>query len=147
MHPDHLGNVAVRCIQHSLQKDLNIPSRWVASKPLVTPHMEKKCLQFALRYLHWKFTVPGVRSWWLEKGPVVWWICLSVHVQQRIKGIWVQKLTPEYFLYLAVSMPKNLQSVIKAKGHTTKWCIIHVYVFCMIYYSVLRCFILIFELM
>ena len=43
-----------------------------------------------------------------------------------IKGISVQKLTPEYFLYLAVSMPKNLQNVIKAKGHTTKWCIIHV---------------------
>ena len=35
MHPDHLGNVSVRCIQHSLQKDLNIPSRCVASKPLV----------------------------------------------------------------------------------------------------------------
>ena len=64
--------------------------------------------------------------WWLEKGHVVWWNCLSVHVQQRIKGIWVQKLTPESFLYLAVSMPKKLQSVIQAKHHTTKWCIVHI---------------------
>ena len=52
MHPDHLGNVSVRCIQRSLQKDLNIPSRRAAYKPLLTPHMGKKCLQFALKYLH-----------------------------------------------------------------------------------------------
>ena len=26
MHPDHLGNVSVRCVQHSLQKDLKIPT-------------------------------------------------------------------------------------------------------------------------
>ena len=32
------------------------------------------------------------------------------------KGIWVQKLTPEYSLYLAVSMPQKIQSVIKAKA-------------------------------
>ena len=49
MHPDHLGNVSVRCIQHSLQKDLSIPN---VSKPLPTPHMRKKSLQFALRYLY-----------------------------------------------------------------------------------------------
>ena len=44
MHPDHLGNVSVRCIQQSLQKDLNIPSRRAASKPLLTPHMRNRCL-------------------------------------------------------------------------------------------------------
>ena len=42
-------------------------------------------------------------------------------LQQRIKDIWVKELTPEFFLNLAVSMPKRLQSVIKAKGHTTKY--------------------------
>ena len=52
VRPDHLGNVAVRCIQHNLQKDLNILSRHAASKPLLTPHMRNWCLQFALRYLH-----------------------------------------------------------------------------------------------
>ena len=52
MHPDHLGNVSVRCNQHCLQKDLNIPSRRAASKPLLTSHMRNRCLQFALRYLH-----------------------------------------------------------------------------------------------
>ena len=30
--------------------------------------------------------------------------------------IWVQKLTPEYFLNLAVSMPKDFQSLIKPKA-------------------------------
>ena len=52
MHPDHLGNVSVRCIQQNRQKDLNIPSRRAASKPLLTPHTRNRCLQFALRYLH-----------------------------------------------------------------------------------------------
>ena len=52
MHPDHFGNVFVRCIQHRLQKDLNIPSRRATYKPLLTLHMGKKCLQFALKYLH-----------------------------------------------------------------------------------------------
>ena len=33
MHPDHLGNVSVR-FQHSLQKELNIPSR-----PAVDPNL------------------------------------------------------------------------------------------------------------
>ena len=52
IHLNHLGNISDRCIQHSLQKDLNIPSRRATSKALLTPHMKKKCLQFALRYLH-----------------------------------------------------------------------------------------------
>ena len=52
MHPDHLGNDSVRCIQNSLQKDRNIPSQRAASKPLLTPHQRNRCLQFALRYLH-----------------------------------------------------------------------------------------------
>ena len=42
----------VRCIQHSLQKNLNTPSRHAASKPLLTPHMRNRCLQFTWRYLH-----------------------------------------------------------------------------------------------
>ena len=52
MHPDHLGNVSVRCIQHSLQKNLNTPSPRAAYKPLLISHMGKKCFQFALKYLH-----------------------------------------------------------------------------------------------
>ena len=117
MHPDHLGNVSVRCIQHSRQKYLNIPSRRAASKPLLTPHMRNRCLQFALRYLH-----GSVDDWKKVLSSAL--IYLSVHVQQRIQGIWVQNLTPEYFLYLAVSMPQKPQSVIKSKGYTTKWCIL-----------------------
>ena len=67
MHPDHLGNVSVRFIQHSLQKDLNIPSQPAASNPLLTPHMRNRCLQFDLRYLHgsvddWKKVMSSVES-------------------------------------------------------------------------------------
>lgn len=42
-----------RCIRQHLQKDLNIPSQCTAAKPLLTPHIRKKCLQFARRYFHW----------------------------------------------------------------------------------------------
>ena len=36
---------------HCLQKELNIPSRRAAYKPLLTLQMGKKYLQFALKYL------------------------------------------------------------------------------------------------
>ena len=67
-----------------------------------------------------------------------------MHLQQQILDILVQKLTPEFFPKLAVSMTKRLESVFKANGHTTKCCIDHIYWFCMNDYTVLPCFMLIF---
>ena len=53
MHPDLLGKFSIRCIQHRLQKDMKLPSRCVAQKPLLALRMPKQRLQFAKRYLHW----------------------------------------------------------------------------------------------
>ena len=69
MHADHLGNVSIRCIQHSLQKDLNIPSRRAASKPLLTPHMKNKCLQFAFKYIFTGVLMTGKGSCRLMNEP------------------------------------------------------------------------------
>ena len=52
MHQDHLGNVPIRYIENRLKKDLKILSRCAVPKTLLTPHMRKKRLQFALRYVH-----------------------------------------------------------------------------------------------
>jgi hypothetical protein len=48
------SNVSVRMIQHVLQKELNLPSRVAAKKPLLTKLMIKKRLKFCSKYQHWK---------------------------------------------------------------------------------------------
>jgi hypothetical protein len=50
-----LGNVSVRTIQHHLQKDLKLPSRSAAMKPLITDKMRKKMVAFAkkFQFQHW----------------------------------------------------------------------------------------------
>ena len=48
-----LQNVSVRTIQHRLQKDLKMPSRSAAMKPLITSKMKKKRLDFAKKYKDW----------------------------------------------------------------------------------------------
>ena len=55
-HPLLLQNVSIRTIQHRLQKDLNLPSRRAAKKPLLTGAMMKKRLQFCKTYAHWTST-------------------------------------------------------------------------------------------
>ena len=52
-HPDLLGNVAIRTIQHRLQKDLGLPCRRAAKKPLLTDAMKKKRITFAKKYKDW----------------------------------------------------------------------------------------------
>ncbi len=52
-HPMLLQDVSIRTIQHRLQKDLNMPSRRAAKKPLLTAPMMKKRIQFCKTYLHW----------------------------------------------------------------------------------------------
>ena len=47
LHPELLENVAVRNIQHCLQKGLGMPSRKAAKKPLVTERMKKQRIAFA----------------------------------------------------------------------------------------------------
>ena len=47
MHPELLENVAVRTIQHRLQKGLGLPSRKAAKKPLLTEQMKKQRIAFA----------------------------------------------------------------------------------------------------
>jgi transposase len=51
--PEVLANVSVRTIQHRLQKDMKLPSRSAAMKPLITDKMKKKRLAFAKKYKDW----------------------------------------------------------------------------------------------
>ena len=66
-----------RCIQHRLQRNLNIPIQRATSKPLLTPLMKNKCLQFARRYLPW-----GVD----DRKKVMWLLLLSTHSSLIIGG-------------------------------------------------------------
>ena len=50
-HPALLEDVAVRTIQHCLQKDLKMPTRRAAMKPLLTEAMKKK--RFCKKYKDW----------------------------------------------------------------------------------------------
>ena len=52
-HPSLLKNVAVRTIQHWLQKDLKMPAPHAAKKPLLTKAMKKKRLDFCRKYKDW----------------------------------------------------------------------------------------------
>ena len=52
-HPDLLKKVSVRTIQHRLQKDLKLPARRAAKKPLLTEAMKKKRVNFCKKYKHW----------------------------------------------------------------------------------------------
>ncbi len=45
--------ISVRSIQHVLQKELGLPSRVAAKKPLLTPAMVKKHLRFCKKYVNW----------------------------------------------------------------------------------------------
>lgn len=51
-HPDLLKDVSIRTIQHRLQKDLAMPSRRAANKPLFTKVMTNKRVAFAKKYRH-----------------------------------------------------------------------------------------------
>jgi hypothetical protein len=48
-----LATVSERTIQRSLQKDLKMPSRRAAQKPLLTEKMKKKRMAFCKVYQHW----------------------------------------------------------------------------------------------
>jgi hypothetical protein len=48
------GNISVRRIQFILQKELKMPSRVAAKKPLLTDLMIKKRLRFCKKYRNWK---------------------------------------------------------------------------------------------
>ncbi|KAK3887063.1 hypothetical protein Pcinc_008835 [Petrolisthes cinctipes] len=52
-YPLLLRNVAVRTVQHWLQKDLGLPARRAAKKPLLTAVMKKKRIAFCNKYKHW----------------------------------------------------------------------------------------------
>lgn len=45
--------ISVRSIQHVLKKELGLPSRVAAKKPLLTPAMVKKRLRFCKKYVNW----------------------------------------------------------------------------------------------
>ena len=47
------SDVSVRTIQHRLQKQLGLPSRRAAKKPMVTLKMKQKRLAFARKYRNW----------------------------------------------------------------------------------------------
>lgn len=48
--PDLLQDVAIRTVQHRLQKDLGLPCRRSAKKPLLTVAMKKKRVDFCKKY-------------------------------------------------------------------------------------------------
>ncbi|KAK4296248.1 hypothetical protein Pmani_031248 [Petrolisthes manimaculis] len=52
-HPNLLGNVAQRTIQHRLQKEFLLPCRCAAKKTRLTEKMRKARLAFARIYRHW----------------------------------------------------------------------------------------------
>ena len=52
-HPDILQNLTIRTIRHRLQKDLGLPTRRAAKKPLLTTAMKKKRLEFCQKYKDW----------------------------------------------------------------------------------------------
>ena len=47
------GNVSVRTIQDRLKRELGLPARRAAKKPLLTEAMKRKRLAFARKYKHW----------------------------------------------------------------------------------------------
>jgi transposase len=52
-NPDLFLDVSIRTIQHRLQKELNLPARRAAKKPMLSAAMRKKRLAFARQYSHW----------------------------------------------------------------------------------------------
>lgn len=52
-HKELLQNVATRTIRHRLQKDLDLPIRRAAKKPMLTAAMKKKRLGFCKKYKDW----------------------------------------------------------------------------------------------
>ncbi|XP_076811815.1 uncharacterized protein LOC143458825 [Clavelina lepadiformis] len=52
-HPELLNCVSTRKIRHRLQKDLGLPCRRAAKKPMLTAAMKKKRLIFCKRYRYW----------------------------------------------------------------------------------------------
>ena len=74
-HVQLLQNVPVRTIQHRLQKDLKMPCRRAAKKPLLTKAMMKKRVSFCKKYMHWTMAdwrkvmfSDEVHLDWLEEG-------------------------------------------------------------------------------
>ena len=53
LHSELLEDVAVRTIQHRLQKALGLPSCKAAKMPLLTERMKKQRIAFAKKYIHW----------------------------------------------------------------------------------------------
>ena len=53
LHPELLENLAVRTMQHRLQKGLGLPSLKAAKKPLLTERMKKQRIAFAKKYIQW----------------------------------------------------------------------------------------------
>jgi hypothetical protein len=49
-----LANVTVRAIQLVSLKELKLPSRVMAKKPLLTQRMKEQRLEFANQYGHWR---------------------------------------------------------------------------------------------
>ena len=50
IYPNLFKHVSLRTIRHLLQKDLNMPSRRAAKKPLLTDNIKQKRLEFAYKY-------------------------------------------------------------------------------------------------
>ena len=52
-HHELFHNVSTKTIRHRLQKDLGLPGRPVAKKPMLTAAMKTKRLNVCQKYRHW----------------------------------------------------------------------------------------------
>jgi hypothetical protein len=48
-----VATLSDRSVQHALQKDLKMPSKMAALKPLLTDKMKRKRLAFCKKYKNW----------------------------------------------------------------------------------------------
>ena len=51
-HLELFHNVSTRTIRHRLQKDLDLPCRRAAKKPMLTEAIKKKRINFCKKYCH-----------------------------------------------------------------------------------------------
>ncbi|XP_076038565.1 uncharacterized protein LOC143023828 [Oratosquilla oratoria] len=79
-HPKLLENVSVRTVMHRLQKDLKLPSRTAARKPLLTDHLQKARLAFAKQYAKWT-KEEWSKVMWSDES--TFQLILSQHVKVR----------------------------------------------------------------
>ena len=112
-----LQHLKIRQIQKLCQKDLALPCRKMANKPLLTEAMKEKRLAFANQYGHWT-----VDQWKKDRQLTDCNATSLPALQLEITRLWVTRMeNSDYLRSLVESMPRRLQEVISKAGNTTKY--------------------------